>query len=261
MIGIIGNGVVGSTLASWFSSAKVYDLDPSRSPNTLREVLDCETVFLAVNIVDNAATEVGFGVLNNYLDKMQSGTRVVVKTTIVPGTCDQLQANHPLLRVMYNPEFLTEATPVRDFEAPHIQVVGVQEVARGYAAAQGLLDILPYTSQQYIVTLRQAELLKHSVAAFLSTKVSWFNQLYSALGDEDFEAVRAMISDDPRIGPSHTNVTQNGYRGWAGKCFTKDTPAFAKWSAMPIMEHVVRYNRDLLAKQGLDEWARTKETV
>ena len=100
---------------------------------------------------------------------------------------------------------------------------------------------------QAVVTRTQAEWFKHAIAGWLSTKVTWFNQLFDALGP-DFDPVRALMLADPRTGASHTNVWQDGYRGWGGKCFTKDTPAFAEASGMPIMREVVEYNRKLRAK-------------
>lgn len=252
--GIIGGGVVGSALANWFGAcAHVYDIDPLKSNSTLEEVFDCPWIFFAANLKDNCAGH-GYDIALNYLRQMRRGTRLVVKTTIVPGTCDRLQADAPHLTVMYNPEFLVEAHPEDDFRNPHIQVAGTDNPEAG----NELLSMLPSAPSAYICTRRQAELLKHANNSYLATKVSWFNQLYEAVGEVDFYAVRAMMAEDPRIGPSHTNVDQDRYRGWSGKCFTKDVPAFANTVGMPIVKHVVSYNRILLMEQGLDEWAQPK---
>lgn len=46
-IGIIGNGRFGGLISKYIPSL-IYDIDPARSPNTLKEVMECEDVILAV---------------------------------------------------------------------------------------------------------------------------------------------------------------------------------------------------------------------
>ena len=50
-IGIIGNGFVGEALAFAFSSkfeTRVYDINESKSLNTLKQVHECEIIFVCV---------------------------------------------------------------------------------------------------------------------------------------------------------------------------------------------------------------------
>ncbi len=244
MIGIIGNGVVGSTLARWLTQhgdVRVYDIDPAKSPNTLDQIMDCDMVFICIYLPDNATGD-GYKVLHDYVSMVPSGTTIVIKTTVTPGTCDLLQQSRKDVVILFNPEFLTEAHPYDDFRNPTIQVVGGPQTS-----AVEVLALLPTIThcRDFIVTTRQAEWLKLAIAGYLSTKVSWFNQLHDALGD-DFEAVRHIMAAEPRIGGTHTNVSQDGYRGWGGKCFTKDTPCFAIRSMMSLMREVVKYNDALM---------------
>lgn len=46
-IGIIGNGRFGGLISKYIPSV-IYDIDPVRSPNTLKEVMKCEDIILAV---------------------------------------------------------------------------------------------------------------------------------------------------------------------------------------------------------------------
>ena len=244
-IGIIGNGVVGSTLAKWFKDTKVYDIDPARSPHSLEEALSCDMVFIAINLRENASADYEYAQLRNYVMWTRPGAMGVIKTTVVPGTCGRLQDGSPDREVLYNPEFLTEANPWSDFLYPHLQVVG------HYAnpdAALKLIHMLPAAFKSAIITFEQAEWLKLAVAGFLATKISFFNQLFDALKEEDYQKVSDLMAFDPRIGQYGRDIWQNNYRGWGGKCFTKDVPLFAALSKMSLVEKAVKYNSILTAK-------------
>ena len=40
---------------------------------------------------------------------------ILIRSTVVPGTCDQIQTDHPNLKIVFNPEFLTERSALFDF--------------------------------------------------------------------------------------------------------------------------------------------------
>ena len=72
---------------------------------------------------------------------------------------------------------------------------------------------------------RDLILAKYFRNSFLATKVAFFNQVYDlceAAGCES-KAVISLITDDNRIGDSHSRVTSQ--RGFGGHCFPKDTQA------------------------------------
>lgn len=242
-IGVIGAGVVGGNVARWLGErgedVLVYDLLPERASATLEEVVEeCRVIFMCPFLPDNARWE-GFATLALPITKMRDGVVVIVKSTVVPGTCDRLQEIFPLKEILFNPEFLTEANAEEDFRKPHVQVVGGGTVG----SSMKVMEMLPAAPFSVFSTRRQAEWLKVATAGFLATKVSWFNQLYEAMGEEDFKHVRAMMLTDPRIGVTHCDVHQDGYRGWGGKCFTKDVPILAQVApGMTLVKEAVRYN-------------------
>ncbi len=47
------------------------------------------------------------------------GKRVVLKSTILPGTTDRFQEMYPKHRLLFNPEFLTESTVDHDMQHPN----------------------------------------------------------------------------------------------------------------------------------------------
>lgn len=247
-MGIIGNGVVGSTLAGWFTergdTVAVYDMLPQRCNNPLEEALACDWVFICINLPDNAKSPESYYKLLRLIDRSNTPNPVVLKTTVLPGTTDRLIAGSEK-PVIYNPEWLTEATPEQDFRKPSIQIIGCQidhAVVAGSLLA--LLPQAPPKSPSFMLP-HEAEILKHVVAAWLSTKVSWFNQLYDAIGEESYAVVTNALKHEPRIGKTHMDIMQDGYRGWGGKCFTKDVPLFASTVEFRLLDEVIEYNRRL----------------
>ena len=74
---------------------------------------------------------------------------------------------------------------------------------------------------------REAIVAKLAENAFLATKVTFFHELYLAceqLG-VDFDAVREMVTSDPRITPYHS-FCDGQLIGWQSHCFDKDVRAF-----------------------------------
>ena len=78
------------------------------------------------------------------------------------------------------------------------------------------------------VTNREAELTKYIRNAFLSTKISFFNEMeeLSSKMNVSYNTIRECVSFDDRIGSSHMLVPgHDGKRGFGGTCLPKDTTA------------------------------------
>jgi UDP-glucose 6-dehydrogenase len=73
-----------------------------------------------------------------------------------------------------------------------------------------------------------------------------------------WEAVRAALGEDSRIGHSHTNPMHDSGRGAGGHCFIKDFEAFRKHhdlledgeEAANLLKAMVEYNNKLLVSSG-----------
>jgi UDP-glucose 6-dehydrogenase len=66
---------------------------------------------------------------------------------------------------------------------------------------------------------------KYVANSFLAVKVSFANEIFD-LCDRmriDYADVRDIAAADERIGASHMDVLDGGYRGYGGKCLPKDT--------------------------------------
>ena len=242
-IGIIGGGFVGQILKRYYPTAKMYDIKGDCDP--LEVVLKQDIIFIAFLTQDNTAK----GVIE-YGNLAPAGTVFIIKSTFVPGTTDVLQMAFPQHKFIYNPEFLTEMTAWEDFTKPQFQILGMPH--QSLDLVHDIFSILPEAPIKRVVSPLDAEVIKHATNSYYALKVTWFNQLYDAcrqLGS-DYETVREVMCRNIWIGDSHSQVWHKGYRGYGGKCLSKDPKALAKKASFPLIDHIELYNNELLKKNN-----------
>ena len=232
-IGIIGDGVVGGALRAWFESrrADVRSYDP---PKGLRDraVIDrADVVFVCVPTPYEAGRGFDHSYLLEAMASISGSKLVVIKSTVLPGTTDELQRRYPGHRFMFNPEFLREATAVEDMARPDRQIAGVTPRSEDEAAM--VLALLPPAPFVRICTAREAEMAKYVANSFLAIKVSFANEVFDLCERTGIEygGVRDIVAADERIGASHFDVLADGYRGYGGKCLPKDSKALLDLAA------------------------------
>ncbi len=192
---------------------------------------------------------------------------VVVKSTVVPGTTDQVVV--PLLEersgraageefgVGMNPEFLREGQAVADFMNPDRIVLGADD-PRVLDACSELYAAFPSASVVHTTT-RTAEMIKYTSNALLASLISFSNDianLCSAVGGVDACDVMAgvkldrrlspMAGDGSRISPGVLDYLDPGC-GFGGSCFPKDVQALTAFaerrgSPLRLLEQVLAVN-------------------
>ena len=226
-IGIIGDGVVGGALRAWFESqgADVHSYDPPKGLRDRAVIDEANVVFVCVPTPYDAVRGFDHSYLLDAMGSITGCKLVVVKSTVLPGTTDELQRRYPQHRLIFNPEFLREASAVDDMAHPDRQIAGVTvQSARDGEAVLALLPPAPFVR---VCSARQAEMAKYVANSFLAIKVSFANEvsdLCERLGI-DYAATRDIVAADHRIGASHLDALADGYRGYGGKCLPKDSKA------------------------------------
>ena len=115
----------------------------------------------------------------NYTD-----ATVIVKSTITPDVIDRLYGamdKDQRDRFCYNPEFLTEKNAKADFVSAKFHVMGgtpqaVMEVTDIYEIF-GACE----SNEYHRMTAYEASFVKYTINSFLSTKITFFNQLYDLI--------------------------------------------------------------------------------
>jgi len=171
---------------------------------------------LNLDFLRKVAAEIG-----SHLDGRTKPLTVVVRSTVFPGTCDEVVAPavEPKATVVANPEFLREGCAVKDFMKPSLVVVG----SHNRAAAQrvgALYAGLPV--QTSVVALRTAELIKYTCNTFHALKIAFANEigtLSAALGLDGAE-VMATVCRDTKLNISPVYL-KPGF-AFGGSCLPKD---------------------------------------
>ncbi len=240
-IGFIGQGFIGRNYADDFVNRGYevirYSLEPEYATNR-EKIAECDFVFIAV---PTPTKHNGFddSYLRAVLPLIGKGQSVVIKSTIIPGTCEKLQSLFPEIFVFHSPEFLTEKTAATDAAHPSRNIIGYPIDNEEYKLrAQAVLDILPKAPVSFICRAKEAELIKYASNCFLMTKVVYANVLYDLAAKEnlDWDKIQTGMGADPRIGMSHLNpIHQSGVdgkigRGAGGHCFVKDFAALRMYA-------------------------------
>jgi UDPglucose 6-dehydrogenase/GDP-mannose 6-dehydrogenase len=197
---------------------------------------------------------------------------VVVKSTVVPGTTDDVVL--PILErasgkragvdfgVGMNPEFLKEGEAVDDFMTPDRIVLGgidqrtLVELEKLYSGFEN--------AEIVRTNPRTAEMIKYSANSLLATLISFSNEvanLCASVGVDVVEVLRGVhldkrlspiLSNGERLTPALVTYLEAGC-GFGGSCFPKDVKALVAFGArvespMRLLQAVIGVNEAQPAK-------------
>lgn len=241
-LGVIGAGFVGGSVINGFDrNVDKFVVDTAKNKNTITDLIkfDPSITFVCVPTPEavggsgDVDVSIVRQVLSDLYDRNYKGI-VVIKSTITPKHLTKMKKDFPV-KLVYNPEFLTEANAHEDFKNPHMQVLGGKwrdcELVEKAYVKHSSVKICP-TFKTDLIT---ASLLKYTINSFLATKVAFFNELYELFDNSQthstWDQFTDMLKCDPRIGNSHLKVPgPDGSFGFGGHCFPKDTQALLHYS-------------------------------
>ena len=257
-IGFIGQGWIGKNLADHFEERGFSTVRYAKEEPYIKnkeKVSKCDIVFIAV---PTPSTPEGFDdrILRGVLADVGKGKIAVIKSTILPGTTDDIASKFPGIYVLHSPEFLRETSVRHDIDYPDRNIVGIPEQyfedEEWLTKARAVLSILPKSPYKVVCKASEAELTKYGGNNFLYTKVVFMNLLYDLAKEHGarWDVLVENMKADPRIGTSHMQPIHQyahmggvvdgvanpalrdarsaggGFRGAGGHCFIKDFAAF-----------------------------------
>ena len=267
-VGVSGAGFVGGAVANGFqriTQVKVHDNNPKRTTDGWCETATCDVVFVCVPTPTCDATGTcDLTILDAVLARL-AVTRnvgiVVVKSTVPPGVIEQRCTRYPGLRLISNPEFLTERNANADFLNPVSVVLGYRLPEHTCAAVVETLYRGLTNAPIIHVSHDDAALIKYGRNCFFAAKVIFFNELSQLCGKigAGYEQVLQGILASKWVNPMHTRVPgPDGQYGYGGKCFPKDTRAlvaFAKAQGVDLSLIAAAIRKNLTIRQDHD-WKR-----
>jgi len=264
-VGFIGQGYIGRNYADDFEDRgyKVvrYSLEAPHKKNG-SVISDCDIVFIAV---PTPTTPKGFdaGILRSVMSLIGEGKIAVIKSTILPGTTEEIQTENPHLFVFHSPEFLTEVTAREDAGRPERNIIGIpRDTGEFRKKAELVMSILPRAPYELITSSKHAEFLKYANNTWFFVKVVHVNLLHD-LAEKlglSWDVIRPAFAADSRVGSSHLNPIHKDGRGAGGNCFIKDFEAFYQFftknvddpHSQAVFESIKQKNIGLLKKTNKD---------
>ncbi len=274
-IAIVGIGMVGAPLKRYFEefggflrgeNLFLYDIDPGKEYSD--DINQADVIFISVPTPRSTNGACDISEVDKTLVRLPAGKIAVIKSTVPPGTTVLFQKKYPHLKILFNPEFLTERTAWEDTLRPDKQIVGFTD--QSMDVAELVLSLLPkapfmspsgkHTYERVRLTASDAEMVKYGTNVYYARKVNFAN-IVAAITEKvgaHYENVRMGLAADFRIGDSHLDVNHGGYRGFGGYCLPKDLDALiAHVDALGLADCKAlltadrKFNEDLLGSQGL----------
>lgn len=232
LIEVVGyKGVVGGATYEWLKTMHPRHEIVGREPGDLVALSDVSFVCVPEAVVEEVCAATA-----DY-------TRVmVVRSTVVPGTCKSLQMKYGR-HVCHNPEFLREATAIQDVFNPSYVLIGAccwehaEMVSRLYESAQ---------VKTVIVNTTTSEMVKVATNNYLACLVSFWNEMESICQASNVvgHRVGAIASLDPRV----VWYGAKYHHQYGGKCLPKEIDqmlAYAreKGISMKLLEAIKEVNQ------------------
>lgn len=257
-IGIVGVGMVGNAVSEFYKTKPgitINGYDKMKELGTLEAALGSDFVFLCLPSLTKSDGSQDLTAFEETLPKLLAGSKVIIKSTVIPGTTAQYQKARPDVFFFHNPEFLDARTAVNDFAQPDFQIVGTTEQSKPFA--EEVMAILPEAPEKFFCTTDESEMVKYFMNTFMATKNTFANQMYDyclAKGI-NYDTVKDIVKHAPRMGGEvHLRVLQDGYRGFQGACLPKDIAALIHDAQtakhpLPLLEKVEELNKDYVKEK------------
>jgi UDPglucose 6-dehydrogenase len=240
-IGIIGQGFVGTAIRSGlFKHYQIETYDKYKKElSTCRDIEElCDKsnivfVCLPTPMFKDGICDLGIveGVIAD-LDSLVTPEHIIVlKSTVPPGTTKRLNLKYKDLKIVFSPEFLTEANYIEDFKNQSTIIIGGSRP--GSSIVKNMFRKVFRDASIIKTSSDIAEMIKYTSNCFLSTKVSFANEIKQICDncDIDYDKVVEYVLYDKRLGPTHWSVPgPDGRLGFGGSCFPKDINALINFA-------------------------------
>ncbi|KKN36898.1 hypothetical protein LCGC14_0769080 [marine sediment metagenome] len=229
-IGIIGHGIVGQAIHFGFTSLghqiKVHDI---KMDTQIEDVLETEISYICVPTNSLPSGECDVSIVLEVVDalmQLQYKGIIAIKSTVIPGTVDQLRKKYNSENICFIPEFLRERCAIADFADNHdLCVVGTYSDK----VFETVKDCHGHYPRQFIKsTPTEAELCKYFNNIYNASLITFANAFYEIckLFKADYTKVKNICINRDHIVDNYLDCNEN-LRSFGGACLSKDLRAIA----------------------------------
>ena len=249
IIQVVGYGFVGKTHALALSgenrSVRVYD--PAKHYNHWNDDADCYIIAVSTpQAKDGSCNMTNVYEIVESIMSTNPEAPILIKSTISLEGWRLINRSYPDAYITFSPEYLRADYAMEDFKNQKSITLGGGDVNFwSELLSEGLgIPVDIWNPESLILT-------KYFRNSFLATKVAFFQQMHDMClqSNVDPNEVLAYVSDDKRIGKSHTYVSSVD-KGFGGHCLPKDVSALLSTSndmgyELSILKEVMEYNERL----------------
>ena len=169
---------------------------------------------------------------------------IVIRSTVPPMTTERM-IEKTGKKIVFAPEFYgtTQHCDEKRFDFSFTIIGGERESCN--ILVQALQEVYDARHRFCLTDSRTAELCKYMANCLLASRVSFcvqFWEIAKALG-VNYTELRELLLQDSRFNRAHTFVYDE-HPYWESHCFDKDLMALTKFSNAPLIEDVIKYNKD-----------------
>ena len=157
-------------------------------------------------------------------NNIQDDCYIIIKSTVPVGTCKTIQKNMEneknKIKIIFNPEFLSQGEAVKNFLNPQRIVIGVSDAESKKVMEEIYED---FNCRKLFMDTKSAEISKYACNNFLALKLTYINELANLCEKLKINVANVLdvMKSDNRIGEYYL---EPGI-GYGGSCLPKDTKA------------------------------------
>ena len=233
-IGIVGLGIVGSAVKYGLERLghKINTFD-IKDGGSLADVANTEIVFLCLPTPQSETGHCDISIIGDVVAELVGDHKykgiIAVKSTVAPGTTENLRSKFPDVIICHVPEFLRERAAIVDFTDNHdVCVIGTHsdEVFEIVKQSHG-----HYPKKFIKMSPTEAEISKYFNNVYNAALITFANAFYEICErtGADYSVVKNAMVQRDHIFDKYLDCNEN-LRGFGGMCLPKDTSAIAAFA-------------------------------
>jgi UDPglucose 6-dehydrogenase len=231
-IGLIGKGMVGNAIykaLSLYNNMSFYD--PKIQNSKFTDILNTDCVFVCVPTIPNENNECDITIVIDTFEKLQMHNYngiICIKSTITPGTTNDLINRYNNTNICFCPEFLKERNAYNDFVNNNkICIIGTVS-----ESAYNIISTIhkPFCQIFKKVIPIEAELTKYMQNVFNTYKILFANGFYEICkcNNVEYDSILSSLIERGELDNKYMLCNDN-LRGPSGPCLVKDSLAFNEY--------------------------------
>lgn len=245
-VAIIGYGYVGKAVSSFFEGRyNVINYDPAfpdfneeENQKYVNENADLAIICTPTPSAEDGSVDTS--AVKSSIEWLKTPL-ILIKSTVPPGTTRHLTKTSGK-RIAFSPEmamgeggyeipFWLGYPHPTDMKKHHYMIIGADDITVSEEILEFFKPTMGPFAEYHIVEPEEAEMTKYVINSYLSTIVTYFNEIKDVCSWHgiSYDRVRELALLDKRISRTHSVVFEDK-RGFGGKCLPKDTKGIVKFS-------------------------------